>query len=172
MIVLRGARSPKWTRTSCAVVPLALIVCYFGVAAEVTLGAEGYRSFAAFNAKVEIDIEDGEVEVTATFALDAASDGIDPVKEPVTLEVTGGAGAFSLTLPAGSFKVDRSGGFLFQGAIKRVKLQASIRPLRDGSYQFEIETDGANLKGMANPVTVSLAIGDDRGSRTVRAKID
>jgi hypothetical protein len=35
-----------------------------------------------------------------------------------------------------------------------------------------VQTEGANLKGFANPVTVSLTIGDDGGGRTVRAKIE
>jgi hypothetical protein len=77
-----------------------------------------------------------------------------------------------MTIPAGSFKADKSGGFKFQGTINRVRLEASIRPLRGGAFEFEAETEGANLKGMANPVTVSLTIGDDGGSRAVRAKIE
>ena len=62
--------------------------------------------------------------------------------------------------------------FTFHGTINRVKLEASIRPLRDGAFAFEVQTEGANLKGFANPVTVSLTIGDDGGSRTVKAKIE
>jgi len=53
-----------------------------------------------------------------------------------------------------------------------VKLDASIRPARNGAFEFEVETEGANLKGFANPVTVSLTIGDDGGSRTVKAEIE
>ncbi len=49
-----------------------------------------------------------------------------------------------------------------------MKLDASIRPARNGAFEFEVETEGANLKGFANPVTVSLTIGDDGGSRTVK----
>jgi hypothetical protein len=143
-----------------------LILAYFVFAAEV------HQPFAAFNAKVEIDIEDGEIEVMATFTLAAGSNGLDLPTDIVNLQLTGGTGAYSVTIPAGSFKKDRSGGFTFQGTINRVRLEAAIRPLRDGIFEFEVETERANLKGFANPVTVSLAIGDDGGSRSVRAKID
>jgi hypothetical protein len=44
--------------------------------------------------------------------------------------------------------------------------------LRDGALEFELENERANLKGFANPVTVSLAIGDHAGSQTVKAKIE
>jgi hypothetical protein len=53
-----------------------------------------------------------------------------------------------------------------------MKLEASIQPFRSGAFEFAAETEGANLKGFANPVTVSLTIGDDSGRRVVRAKIE
>jgi len=134
--------------------------------------ADAHRPFAVFDAKVEIDIEDGELEMTASFTLGKASNRLDLSADTVSFQVKGGSGAYSVAIPAGSFKKDKSGEFKFQGTINRVKLEASIRPLRDGAFEFEAETEGANLKGFANPVTVSLAIGDDGGSRTVRAKIE
>ena len=63
--------------------------------------------FAAFTAKVEIDLgrKKGDTfEVKANFTLGADSNGIDPVHEAVVLEIEGGTGAFSTTIPAGSFK--------------------------------------------------------------------
>lgn len=163
---------PKSARMFCVLVSLTLILCYCGGIMASVFGAERHQPFAAFNAKVDIDIEDGEVEVIATFTLGASSNGVDPAKENVSLQVTGGTRAYSVTIPAGSFKKDGSGRFTFQGAINRVKLIASIQSLRDGAFEFEVETEGANLKGVANPVTVSLTIGDDSGSRAVRAKIE
>jgi hypothetical protein len=53
-----------------------------------------------------------------------------------------------------------------------VKLTGSIRPSRGGGFELEAETEGANLKGFANPVTVNLMIGDDHGGRAVSAKIE
>ena len=158
----------KSARTFCAVVSLTAILCYLG-GAQGAFAAEARRPFAAFDAKVEIDIEDGEIEVWASFTLGA---GIDLATETVALQAKGGSGAYSVTIPAGSFKRDGSGGFQFQGTINKVKVEASIRPSRGGGFEFELETEGANLKGFANPVTVSLTVGNDGGSKTVRAKIE
>ncbi len=168
------ARTPRFQRPArmfCAVFSLTSILVYFG-GADGLYAAQANQPFAAFNLKVEIDIEDGEVDMTATFTLGAGSNGLDPPKETVSLEVKGGTGAYSVAIPVGSFKKDGSGRFTFQGTINKVKLEASIRPLRDGAFEFEVETEGANLKGFANPVTVTLTIGDDGGSRTVRAEIE
>lgn len=151
---------------------LISILSYFGVVIS-TFAAEGRYTFAAFNLnKMDIDIEDGEVDMFVTFTLGAGSNGIELSKEAVSLRVTGGAGAYSVTIPAGSFKADRSGAFRFQGSINKVKLDATIRQVRSGDFEFEMETEGANLKGFSNPVTVTLTIGDDGGSRTVKAEIE
>ena len=106
------------------------------------------------------------------FSLGSGSNGLDPPKEIVTLQLTGGRGAFSVSIPAGSFKTERDGAFKFQGTINRVKFAASIRPARGGAFEFEMETEDANLKGFANPVTLTLILGDDGGSRAVRAEIE
>lgn len=135
--------------------------------------AETVYPFATFTtSEVDIDIEDGEIELTAAFTLAQGSNGIDPAKEPVSLHVKGGTAAYSVTIPAGSFKMAQNGAFNFLGTLNGVRITASIRPARPGAFDFEIVTERAKLKGIANPVTVSLAIGDDGGSRTVRAKIE
>ena len=165
-------RSPKGARMACALIFVTLLLYCFGGAARV-FAAEAPHPFAAFNPRVELDIEDGEVEVWATFTLGAGSNALDLSTQAVTLQVKGGNGAYFVTIPAGSFKKDKSGAFTFQGTINRVKLlETLIRPGRDGAFDFEIQTEGANLKGIANPITVSLTIGDNGGSKTVRAKIE
>ena len=165
------ARAEGSSRLTTAIISLTLLLFYFGAAQRV-FSAEALRPFASFNARVELDIEDGEVEVWASFALGAGSNPLDLSAETVTLQVKGGTAAYAVTIPAGSFKKDRSGGFSFQGTIDRVKLETAIRPTRDGAFDFEIQTEGANIKGAANPVMVNLTIGDRGGSRTVRAKIE
>lgn len=101
----------------------------------------------------EFELDDGE------FTLGAASNGIDPATEDVILEV----GSFSATIPAGSFTAAH-GGFAFEGVVDGVELEVEIRPIADGAYSFEAEVD---LTGEPDPVTVVLAIGDDRGEATV-----
>ena len=164
-------RASKSAQMACALIFLPLLLISGG--AERAFSAEALRPFASFNARVEMDIEDGEVEVWANFTLGAGSNPLDLSAEAVILQVKGGAAAYSVTIPAGSFKKDGSGGLRFQGTIDRVKLlETAIRPTRDGAFDFEIQTEGANIKGAANPVTVSLTIGDRGGSKTVRAKIE
>ena len=170
MIAL-NLRSALASEITAAIISLTLLLFYFG-AAERAFGAEVLRPFASFNARVEMDIEDGEVEVWASFTPATGSNPLDLSAEAVTLQVKGGTAAYAVTIPAGSFKKDKSGGFSFQGTIDRVKLETAIRPARDGGFDFEIQTEGANIKGAANPVTVNLTIGDRGGSKTVRAKIE
>ena len=170
-MIARTLPFQRLAREFCLVVSLTSILVYFG-GADRLYAAQAHQPFAAFNLKVEIDIEDGEVEVWADFTLGAGSNGLDLPTETVGLEVKGGTGAYSVIIPAGLFKKDGSGRFTFQGGINRVKLEASIRPLRDGAFAFEVQTENAKLKGFANPVTVTLTIGDDGGSGMVRAKIE
>ena len=140
--------------------------------AATSILAASSRPLAAFDAKLEIDIEDGEVELTATFALGPQDDKINPITDAIALNLNGGVGDFSLKLPAGSLKSERNGTFQFRGNIEGVKLLAAVRPLRTRTFELEIVTEGANLRGMANPVTVNLRIGGYGGSQSVRAKIE
>ncbi len=102
-VIALTAHSPKSAQMFCAVFSLISILCYFG-AAEGVFAAETHQPFATFNAKVDIDIEDGKIGVLATFTLGAGSNGLDLPKEMITLQLTGGSGAFSVSIPAGSFK--------------------------------------------------------------------
>ena len=169
---LLSARDSKWALVFCTAVFMTMILCRWGEVGGV-FAAEGLQPFATFTTReVDIDIEDGEIEVLASFTLGPGSNGLDVPKETVSFQVTGGTVAYSVTMPAGSFKMNKNGEFNFMGTINGVKINASIRPARDGAFEFEVETERANVKGIANPVTVSLTIGGDGGSRTGRAKIE
>lgn len=163
--------SPKSTLIVYSVISLTLLLGCF-VAPAGVFGAEAYLSFAALKADVDLDIEDGEFELMITFTLGADNNGVDPSAETVSLRLSGGTAAFSVTIPAGSFKKDGSGQFTFRGTINAVRAIVSIRPLPNDAFEFEIEGERVSLKGVANPVTVSLTIGDDSGSRSVKAKIE
>lgn len=128
--------------------------------------------FATFAAKVEIELgplaNEDEFEVKAAFTLGAGSNGIAPLAEDVSLEV----GTFSATIPAGSLTQDEKGRFKFEGVIGGVALEAQIRPLGGGAFEFKAEGEGADLTGTANPVEVGLAIGSDVGAATVTAEFE
>lgn len=149
------------------------ILTVLAQAAPTVLAAETTDPFLTFTtSEVDIDIEDGEIEVTAAFTLGPGSNSLDVANEPVSFHVKGGKAAYSVTMPAGSFKSKKSGEFNFLGTSNGVKIVAAIRQTRAGAFEFEIVTERANLKGIANPVTVSLSIGNHSGNRTVRAKIE
>ncbi len=76
------------------------------------------------------------------------------------------------TIPAGTFHRDRQGRFKFEGFVGLTVLEAVIRPLPDGSFEFKAEGRGAELTGIANPVSVSLTIGNDGGTTSVLAEIE
>ena len=82
---------------------MTMILCHRGEGGGV-FAAEGLQPFATFTTRdVDIDIEDGEIEVLASFTLGPGSNGLDAPKETVSSQVTGGTAAYSVTMPAGSF---------------------------------------------------------------------
>jgi hypothetical protein len=81
----------------------------------------------------------------------------------VTLQI----GTFSVTIPTGSFKLNPTGRFSFEGTINGVSLDAQIVPLGNNIFTFKIKGAGVDLTGLTNPVTVVLTIGVDSGTTTV-----
>ncbi len=123
-------------------------------------------AFADFT--IDVEIEDDEFEVEGTFTLGAASDGIDPVSEDVTIMVD----SVSITIPGGIFEPDDDASFEFEGTIDGVELEVEITGVGDATFEFEIEAEGANLNGTVNPVEVALSIGDDGGTVSVIAELE
>jgi len=132
-------------------------------------------SFAAFNAKLEIDLEQkpkrDSFDLQSSFALASDSGSIIPVTLAVTLRV----GTFTTIIPPDSFKaIVRQGGtvYLFRGMIGGVDLKVLIEPMGANQYAFDARARGANLTGAKNPVPVTLGIGDDSITISVKADID
>ncbi len=125
--------------------------------------------FARFRPSTNIDLRPVQgkdwFDTFASFTLGADSNGIAPLKEPVTIQI----GTFSTTIPARSFKLI-NGDFVFNGRIDGVKLYARIHQIKGRNYEFWTYANCATLTGTKNPVRVGLTIGDDSGSATVTAK--
>ena len=119
--------------------------------------------FASFTAKLEA--KPTSFELKGEFTLGAASDGIRPPAETVTLE----AGTFSATLAAGRFTEDRKGRFKFEGTVGTTRLEIMIRPLGERLYEIAVDAAGAGI-GATSPVNVRLAIGNDSGTTSVVPK--
>jgi len=137
--------------------------------------------FANFDPQLNIyDKSPFGFHLRGSFSLGTSSNGIDPQNEPVTLTI----GAFSITIPAGSFKQDfsssnnqgtgfissNSGKFYFRGPLDNVDIEMKIVPedLKSGKYNFEIKGTGVDITSIDNTPVVSLLIGDDMGTATIQ----
>jgi len=103
----------------------------------------------------------------AEFTLGHNSNGIYPPSEPVTLKV----GTFSAAIPPGSFEGSGYGPFYFVGTINGADLQVGITPTGAKRYALGTAGEHVDLSGSANPVPVTLTIGDDAGITSVNALI-
>jgi hypothetical protein len=130
-------------------------------------------AFSNFSPKVEIT-KGNEFELNAPFTLNAGSNGISPATEFVNFSLTPKSGTpYSGTIPPGSFKKQKAGGYAFNGVINGAKLEAKITPLGGSKYEFRVEGGGTGLlSGAQNPVCIALTIEDDTsGSTCVSAEI-
>lgn len=102
----------------------------------------------------------------ASFTLGSASNGINPLAELVTLRV----GSFTMTVPPGSFVGRRFGPFHFEGVTDGVQFEAEIEPTGPKRYAFHANAYNAKIGGAAEPVPITLTIGDDSGVTAVNAR--
>jgi Tol biopolymer transport system component len=124
-----------------------------------------FARFAAFKAEIEIEVD--EIELKAFFRLGAASDGIQPKTEAVTLTV----GAFEVTLPPGSFRDDGNGRVRARVQVDGFKFDARIRR-EDRGFEFRINLPRDQAALLGPTAEVSLTIGNDRGLATAFVEID
>ncbi len=127
--------------------------------------------FLAFNAKLAIQF--GSIPTKdafglgSNFTLSSTAPAINPLSEPVTLQVS----SFATTIPPGSFKKQQDGSFAFKGVIDGVNLEALIKRTGTLRYAFQAKATGANLTGTVNTVYATLIIGGDSGATSVTAEI-
>ena len=131
--------------------------------------------FTAFTTKLELTMGPSpsrdSFELDGTVTLGSGSNGIAPLTENVSLVLEGGRGAFTTTIPAGSFRARRDGRLTFEGRIDGVALEIRISPVSSTQFRFQAEGTAAYLSGIANPVVVTLTLGDDSGTTSVTAQM-
>ena len=103
----------------------------------------------------------------SNFSLGSGSNGIDPATEPVKFTIAD----FTATIPAGAFRKGRFGAYTYVGTIDSVWIEALITPFGNNRFGFQAAAYGANLAGVANQVTVKLAIGNDSGKTSANNAI-
>jgi 6-phosphogluconolactonase len=111
----------------------------------------------------ELEIAKDRFDLKESFTLGTNSNGINPVKENVTLQI----GAFSVMIPAGSFFKLIEGGYAFEGVINGVSFAVQILPLGNNIFTFRAVGTDVDLTGLTKPVTVVLTIGINSGATTV-----
>ncbi len=126
--------------------------------------------FAPFTAELEVQPTLGAFELgpKTIFTLGIGSNGINPLTEVVSLQV----GSLSIIIPPGSFRRNKEGVFVYQGAINGVSTELRITSLKAGTYELQAEGSGGNLNATMNPVSVVFTIGDDFGATTSSANFD
>jgi hypothetical protein len=121
-------------------------------------------SFSALSAKLTISSFQPRFTPLADFILRSASNGINPVSEGVTLRIN----TFTTTIPPGSFTMTGPGSYSFVGVINGVSLNVQIKLKSGRAYTFQATAQNINLARTTNPATVTLTIGDDTGTTSVR----
>jgi hypothetical protein len=122
-------------------------------------------TLATFSANVAISQSTNGFAVGGLLSVSMGSLGIDPLTQPVTLQV----GAFLITIPAGFFQLDPSGSYVFFGTINGVQVAAGIQPQGGTLYAYGIAGLNASNLPTANPVDVRLAIGNTGGNTSATA---
>jgi probable HAF family extracellular repeat protein len=124
--------------------------------------------FTLMNASAVVTVPPGSGNdsfvLDTSFTLGGASNGIDPVSEPVTLALAGA----SLTLPAGSFRVSAHT-YVFAGEPAGGRLVVIIRPAGAARYRLVATGSGYDLPAARPPLKVQLTIGDDTGATDAKA---
>jgi YVTN family beta-propeller protein len=119
--------------------------------------------FSAFSAKLTVSSFQPKFTLQSNFTLGSTSNGINPAFEAVTLKI----GTFTVTIPPGSFTLTAPGTYAFSGVISGLTINAKITHTGGKAYTFQA-TANANLLKTKNPTTVTLTIGNDTGTTTVR----
>ena len=119
--------------------------------------------FSAFTAKLTVSSYQPKFTLHSSFTPGGTLNSIYPATDPVTLKI----GTFTTTIPPGSFTLTSPGTYSFVGVINGLTINASITQTGNTSYTFQM-TANANLSRMKNPTTVTLTIGNNAGTTSVR----
>jgi len=114
---------------------------------------------------VHLTVRDAtRLDLSGTFNFGPGRGQVDPVSKDVTIAI----GPVQAIIPAGSFVSNGTGGYQFSGVVGHLSLRVHIGRLPSGEFQVAVHESG-DLRGIANPVTVRLVIGDDAISTTTVA---
>jgi hypothetical protein len=126
--------------------------------------------FAYYQAALAIDLPETFLAL-GDFTPATGSPAINPTTQAVTLTLSSsGFAPESITIPAGSFKKS-AGQYVFTGKVGDVDVAALITAPVKNSYGFSIGATRLELRGITNPVTVTLQVGTNTGTTSIKALI-
>ncbi len=120
-----------------------------------------------FTSKLFISQSKSYFELLSNITLGSGADWLNPVTDPVTIQV----GSFAATIPPGSFKGAQYGPWTFDGTVNGAVIHSVIWLTGTKQYQVLAKVQQANVAGAKNPVTVRLTLGPNSGTAQVTGKI-
>jgi len=130
-----------------------------------------FLAMAQFAPKVVVEFgprpQLDRLTLRADLTLGAGNNGLDPTREDLIAQV----GATTVRVPAGAIRRVGAGRFAFSGTLDNVQVTLRLTALGAARHQLDLTATGAGVRGLTNPVTVRLTIGDDLGTATVNAAI-
>jgi|GEM_PF-1264793 len=118
------------------------------------------KPFASFVPSLSLTMKPGAKDdtfkLTGTFGLDVASDGVNPAKEIVALQV----GDYTTTIPVGAFKL-KFGKYVYTKILPEITLSITITPSGGANYSFIATAKATDLTRKAIPIEVGLSIGNE-----------
>ncbi len=120
-----------------------------------------------FTSKLFISQSKSYFELLSNITLGSGADWLNPVTDPVTIQV----GSFAATIPPGSFKGAQYGPWTFDGTVNGAVIHSVIWLTGTKQYQVLAKVQQANIAGAKNPVTVRLTLGPNSGTAPVTGKI-
>jgi hypothetical protein len=129
--------------------------------------------FASFTPKLNIytgAVSAPGFDVNVALTLGTTNTAIFPLTKDVKLTI----GSYTVTVPAGSFKLltngSKAGSYTYSGTINGVTLTGQLSPTGTNSYVFTASATGV-VPATSNPVPVTISIGADSSTASVTARI-
>jgi hypothetical protein len=101
------------------------------------------------------------LNLSGTFTPATSSNGMNPVTEQVVVR----AGPYTWTIPAGSFRLNADGAYVYNGTLNGVAVTMQIKqpaPKKGGGWTFQFTA--SPITTFALPANIFLRIGNDAGS--------
>jgi hypothetical protein len=139
----------------------------------VSIATKSTSNFGAFDSNLFlIRGAKGDFFANGSFALGQASGTFDPTTRNVVLAFADEDGVFfAQTIPSGSFRKTRAGGYLFATANDGIRLMTIAAGDSPGHFRFVVAGARVNLTGADRRVVdVKLQVGNDSGTRTVNCQ--